>query len=221
MNDGVMMSEDGFGVTEAVEGPPMNPVHMRAMTAPPTGRPKKLSPAIVQSIREEFRQLIDGDLDDNLTQIEHLAARARDLFMTLKGGEAHIRQRTGVVGLQPNIGTYSSSWGGIVANGGVEQFGAISIRQLVEHLPEVITKVAEALANSPARQIEAIAAARKGGLDDVAEKLEQRLLHRPTPVTTDVSPAPAAPANGHNHALTAATTDHDTGHTNGAATPAA
>ena len=106
------------------------------------------------------------------------------MFLTLKGGEARLlsRQLSPVTpSYGPNVAgawlsTGLSTGGGAASSGNVEQFGALTIRALVDSGPEVAARIAEAITNSPARQVEAIAAARKNGLDDVADKLEQRLL---------------------------------------------
>lgn len=153
-------------------------------THPTPERPEKLSRHVVEALRSEFLSLVNGNLDDNLTQIEQLASRTRELFLTLKGGEARLlsRQLSPVTpSYGPNVaGAWSSTGlstgGGAASSGNVEQFGALTIRALVDSGPEVAARIAEAITNSPARQVEAIAAARKNGLDDVADKLEQRLL---------------------------------------------
>ena len=157
----------------------------RALLAPE--RPKKIAEAVVEAIRSEFRSLVDGNLDDNLSQIEQLASKTRELFLTMKGPDARMMNRHPMAG--PQFGVQSSMYGQSIGSWGtgpnVEQFGASAVRQVVENLPDVVSRLAEAFAQSPARQIEAIAAARRNGMEGVAGELEKRLL------------APQAAANPH------------------------
>ncbi len=46
-------------------------------THPTPERPEKLSRHVVEALRSEFLSLVNGNLDDNLTQIEQLASRTR------------------------------------------------------------------------------------------------------------------------------------------------
>ena len=163
-------------------------------SAPLTGGPPRPSPAIVSALRGEFRRLIeDGDLDDNLTKIEQLAARSRDLFIALKGAESKLIARAGhPYAMSSGGGNWGTSVAMQTAMPNVEQFGASAIRQVVDNLPEVAATVAEKIAdvftNAPARQVEAIATARRNGLDGLADRLEDRLL----------PPASAADEQGHH-----------------------
>jgi len=189
---------------------PEHPMHPSPSGAE---RPKKLSEAVVTSLRAEFRALVDGDLDDNLLQIEHLASRTRELFLTLKGGEQHMYARRSPY--SANVASYSSPmvWNGSGAVGGqnVEQFGAVAIRQIVENVPEVASRIAEAITNSPARQVDAIATARREGLVDLADRLEKRLL-----ASSPAAEAPADDDDGHPALGAAGSTNGVT--TNGATT---
>ena len=114
-------------------------------SAPLTGGPPRPSPAIVSALRGEFRRLIeDGDLDDNLTKIEQLAARSRDLFIALKGAESKLIARAGhPYAMSSGGGNWGTSVAMQPAMPNVEQFGASAIRQVVDNLPEVAATVAE------------------------------------------------------------------------------
>lgn len=172
-------------------------------------RPKRIAEAVIEALRAEFRSLVDGNLDDNLTQIEQLASRTRELFLTMKGPESRMMARhpmggSPMVVQSPMYGQAVGGWSTSAPN--VEQFGASAVRQVVENLPDVVSRLAEAFANSPARQIEAIAAARRNGMDGVADQLEKRLLAPPAAVEThgdEEEPHPLLPiANGTNGAQT-------------------
>ena len=160
-------------------------------------RPKKLSDAIVEAIRSEFRSLLEGDLDDNLAQIEQLAATTRGLFQTLKGGVPPIRG--GRFPAPGGAGYSTGAWFGPQPSlPNVEQFGAAAVRQIVSNIPDVAAKVADAIANNPVRQVEAIAEARSKGMAALADKLEQRLLSRATPAEPVVAAAPIEPQQPEN-----------------------
>jgi hypothetical protein len=171
-------------------------------------RPKKIAEAVIEALRAEFRSLVDGNLDDNLTQIEQLASKTRELFLTMKGPESRMMARHPMAGgpMMVQSQAYAQAVGGWAGAPNVEQFGASAVRQVVENLPDVVSRLAEAFANSPARQIEAIAAARRNGMEGVAEQLEKRLLAPPAAVEThadEEEPHPQLPiANGTNGAQT-------------------
>jgi len=142
-------------------------------------RPRPVPPALVASLRAEFQALVDGKLEDNLIQIERLAARARELCGVISGLDQRVHVRGGQLG-EYNSNSYGVSYGvgaiPLPASSNPEQFGASAIRQLVNSAPDVAARFAEAFSNSPARQVEAIATARSRGLSSLADKLEARLL---------------------------------------------
>jgi hypothetical protein len=158
--------------------------------------PKKLSPAVVEAIRAEFRALVEGDLDDNVTMIESLAARTRDLFLALKGGEG-MRGRGPAVASMSNWSqgaVYPMASNMLPASPNVEQFGASFVRQLADNLPEAVQAITEAIMNSPTQQVAAIASARKLGMDDVAQQLQERMARAAPPASAE---PPALPPHEH------------------------
>jgi hypothetical protein len=161
---------------------PIDPHSYPTQHAPvATGRPKKIPEAIIEALRAEFRILVDGDLVDNLMQVEQLAVKTRALFLTMRGVETVMMGRS----VLANVPLSNQMLPGVGYGGpNVEQFGASAIRQVVEHLPDVVSRLADALANSPARQIDAIATARRNGMHDMADQLEKRLLAPPAAVDT-------------------------------------
>jgi len=74
-----------------------------------------------------------------------------------------------------------------------EQFGARSVRELVNMVPEIAANVARALRQSPVAIVEAIAKAKEHGLTDLAAQLQANLLldGEPLPATA-APPKPAA-----------------------------
>ncbi len=178
---------------------------IRAQTPP--AEPQK-SP-LLEALRAELRRLVDGDLDANLVPIEQVAARGRELLMTLKAPEARvIRGRHPVSPFVNSGGNYStaSSVGGWSEGGLVqqpyplqatspEQFGATAVRQMVSLVPDAVDKIVRGITQSPERLVLAITAARERGQDALADKLEARLLgddaapakdsHSPTPAATN------------------------------------
>lgn len=165
-----------------------------------------LKSPILEALRVELRRLVDGDLDANLVPIEQVAARGRELLMTLKAPEARVMRghHPGAPLLASNVGSYSTGsglvggWAG--DSGGIsqyppmvspEQFGATAIRQMVNLIPDAVATVVRGITQSPERLVAAITAARERGNDALAEKLEARLLGD-TDSTKDIA-APALP----------------------------
>jgi hypothetical protein len=156
----------------------MNAAHEPAPAAEPSATPT--SP-LLEGLRVELRRLVDGDIDGNLMQIEQLAARGRDLLMVLKAPEAKLLNRRppqpttmSTYNLSQGVnvtGTYQAEPGSFP-----EQYGAASMRQLTNILPDAIDKIVRAFAQGPQRMVAAIIAARAAGQDALANKLEERLL---------------------------------------------
>lgn len=140
--------------------------------------PREVPKALIRAVRAELRALLDGNLEDNLTQVEQVAVRARELFMSIKGPGVQFTR-----GLPTPIMTGQAS--GMLTNfqnsSGVvypqsysnpEQFGASAIRQLVALVPEIMS----AQANTPDKLMAAIALAEEKGHDDIAKALKKKLL---------------------------------------------
>jgi len=142
--------------------------------------PREVPKALVRAVRAELRALLDGDLEDNLTQVEQVAVLARELFMSIRGPGAQFTR-----GMPTPIMTGQAVGGSMMTNysggSGVvyptsysnpEQFGASAIRQLVNLVPEIMS----AQANSPDKLMAAIALAQEKGHDDIARALKKKLM---------------------------------------------
>ena len=148
---------------------------------------------ISAQLRDELvRILKDGD-DKNegaftiavATQVEKFAVAAREILMTEKLAQNDIaslmmmgrRKRGGISnGLSygsmfpetnPDIFGDSDSSGVIQAYPSTENFGVQAIKQMIE--------AARSMSESPAKLVEALAAARQNNLTDVAAELERKL----------------------------------------------
>lgn len=131
---------------------------------------RAVSPALVAALREEMKQLVEGDFAGNLPQIAKLAQKAQDLFVTIRANGASM----------PSSMSASYAAGGVVYSGALnygsnpEQFGARAIRELVALLPEILN------ANKPRATASdlmlAIDMAEAKGKTDLANKLRDKLL---------------------------------------------
>lgn len=142
--------------------------------------PREVPKALIRAVRAELRALLEGNLEDNLEQIGAVTARARELFMTIRGPGAKFARG----GPQPLVTSMASSanigssvYMGPQFVGGSygsnpEQFGAQAIRQLVSLVPEILN----AKANSPDKIMKAIAIAKKEGQEDIVQALRKKLL---------------------------------------------
>ncbi len=179
---------------------------IRAQTPPPA---EPLKSPLLEALRTELRRLVDGDLDANLVPIEQVAARGRELLMTLKAPETRvIRGRHpgspfvnsgGNYSIASSVGAWSD--GGLVQQYPVtptspEQFGATAVRQMVSLVPDAIDKIVRGITQSPERLVLAITAARERGQDALADKLEARLLGDDAAPAKDSHSATPAPTNG-------------------------
>lgn len=157
---------------------------------------RPLAPALVEALRAEFHKLIEDPLFvEKLASIEQLAARGRELAVTLGDLAGHAAPATAsgnfmVGGIVPN-----PNYG--YAAGNPEQFGARAIRELVGLAPDIAERVAKAF-RSTESIVCAIASAKEKGLDGLAAKLEAKLL-----ASLDDDPSPAAPTHKHKSAAPA------------------
>jgi hypothetical protein len=161
----------------------MNPMQVgrRVGSAPGLREIRPLAPALVEALRAEFLKLIEDPMFiERLSTIEQLAARGRDLAVTL-GDLGGLTSPTGYSGvpLMPSV-PYPNS----------EQFGARAIRELVGLAPDIASRVAKVF-KSPEALINAIASAKEKGLDSLAAKLEAKLL---ASVDGEEEPAATVPA---------------------------
>ncbi len=149
---------------------------------------------IVDAIRAEMKALIEADdLDANLILLEQLAGRARELFMTFKAPHARFTRR----GLGMYSGdSYAYGGGSTFYTGGIyptstqaigapEQFGAKAIREIISILPELLAGRSESA--SPDKLVDAIAAAKKNGEEEIAKELTARLLAKPENITEKIT----------------------------------
>jgi hypothetical protein len=186
---------------------------------------KAAPPALVAALRTEFLRLVDDDaFIQNLTLIERLAGRAREVILTLVIPDGMVPRRRGSngpfynAGLQANVyaggqeeygpdlatGSYGVASTPVMMPGGAnhEQFGAKAIREVVNLFPTLAEAVAKAAHQSPVQQVLAITTARDRGLTELADKLEAKLLgggdedDDPKPVAVDVEPHVQPQANG-------------------------
>jgi hypothetical protein len=141
--------------------------------------PREVPKALIRAVRAELRALLDGDLEDNLTQVEQVAVRARELFMSIRGPGAQFTRgglATPVVMNGAQVGTVSSYNTGLVfpqqSYSNPEQFGASAIRQLVALVPEIVS----AQANTPDKLMTAIVLAEEKGHHDIAQALKKKLM---------------------------------------------
>ena len=142
--------------------------------------PREVPKALVRAVRAELRALLDGNLEDNLTQVEQVAVRARELFMSIRGPGAQFTRggstQSPVMMNGAQIGTmssYSSSGAVFPASySNPEQFGASAIRQLVNLVPEIMS----AQNSSPDKLMAAIVLAEEKGHDDIAKALKKKLM---------------------------------------------
>jgi len=206
MNEGNGNDFGVFGI-DAGSGAPGYDVPLN--TALRRGEPIEMRPIpkeLTDALRAEFLRLIEGDrFLDNLATLEGLARTTLQLTMTI-----------GVTpkAANPPRRVHGNIWDGNVAYGSSsgptggknpEQFGARAIRELVALVPEVAAKVTQAMRQSPASLVEAIASAKEKGLAALAEKLEAKLLDGIEDATS-TPPAPPPPHGadgdhaGHAHA---------------------
>ena len=142
---------------------------------PETPEPRKVPPALVDAVRAEMADLVQGDLEDPqaLTRIEQFAQRARDLFAVVRGqpatasayGGANVSMNGGLVTAY-NVGNYQNP----------EQFGAKAIRELVSLLPELIAMNKK---ESPAEIAEAMKIAKDAGDEELHKALRDKLMGKP------------------------------------------
>ena len=117
--------------------------------------------------------VVDGDLEDNLTQIEQVTAKARELFMSIRGPGAQFARGPQLISPQGMGGSTSTvTFGAGTSYSNPEQFGASAIRQLVSLVPEILGSQN----NSPDKLMAAIVLAEEKGHHDVAESLKKKLL---------------------------------------------
>ncbi len=144
--------------------------------------PREVPKGLIRAVRAELQALLRGNLEDNLTQVEQVAVRARELFMSIKGpGSQFVRggptQSVMTVNGPQIIGGSAASYSGGSAvfpasYSNPEQFGASAIRQLVNLVPEIMS----AQANTPDKLMAAIALAEEKGHDDIAKALKKKLM---------------------------------------------
>ena len=162
---------------------------------------RPLPEALVNSVRTELLDLVNGDLEKNLIAIERVAGRARELFGAIKVPSAVLHRdvpfgvNVASYAMNPGFGTALEPSGPISAiaspnpslmPGGIEQFGAKALRELVNAIPEVVRSLRE----SPAAITDAIHHARSHGMSELAAKLEAKLLGEDPPAFA-VTVAPA------------------------------
>jgi hypothetical protein len=139
---------------------------------------REVPKALVRAIRAELRALLDGNLEDNLTQVEQVAVRARELFMSIRGpGAQFIRggPQTSVTGAIVNgLTSYNGATATVYPQSysNPEQFGASAIRQLVNLVPEILS----AQSSTPDKLMAAIALAEEKGHHDIAKSLKKKLM---------------------------------------------
>ena len=167
----------------------MEGMRMPVGHSPPGTRqvPKEL----IRSLREEFKRLIKGDdFLENLAQIESLTQATRAVVTAINGQSMPNYGRRHHVGI-PMSNPYSP-----IVGQNPEQFGARAIRELVNLIPDVMSKLEQAKQpkQSPASLVEAIATAKTNGLTELATKLESQLLGGAMPVAAPWSlPKPSEP----------------------------
>jgi hypothetical protein len=139
---------------------------------------REVPKALVRAVRAELRALLDGNLEDNLTQVEQVAVRARELFMSIRGPGAQFTRGMStpiMTGQASGMLTNFQSSSGVVypaSYSNPEQFGASAIRQLVALVPEIVN----AQANTPDKLMAAIALAEEKGHHDIAKALKKKLM---------------------------------------------
>ncbi len=172
---------------------------------------REVPPALVEALRTEMKQLVEGDITKNVGQLINVATKAAELFQTIRGESIELQRRRGnglVVGGADSM--YAS--GPMMAGyGGPEQFGARAIRELVSLVPEILA--AQKKSETSSDLVTAIALAKAQGQDDIVAYLREKLLG-PSEPKKESETAPLAPTkaaivaetngvhgtNGHAHA---------------------
>jgi hypothetical protein len=162
------MTDFACQIDETMLGDPLP----MTLTLPRPRRPKKKSieygPApkhMVSAVRKELRRLVElPDLDANLGMIHRFAMQADDMLMTLKSPVAVMRQEHEIT----VPGTQDTP-------GNIETIGMNFIRQIMAGLAAQQSTVLQ----SPELLTNAIAAARRDGMTDLAAELEKKLLGSP------------------------------------------
>jgi hypothetical protein len=169
----------------------VSPIAMSTGVAYPSayGPPKAalvmspISKELLDSLRAEFRKLVDGDgFQNNLHTIARLAEHAQSIVMTLGSPVA----QAGPPSIQPGFEITT-----LPPMSNPEQFGAKAIRELVAVAPRLAEAFARAPNDSPEKLVEAVKKARDLGMDELAERIEARLLDWASP--------PDEPEQGHEH----------------------
>lgn len=202
---------------------------------PPKRVPKRASEELIEALRAEFRGIIEGDdFPTNLITIAQLAQSARRTIMTLNvpaGLGLHRRGRQiGPGGMSlndggeldsmleaddslsqyPNPPNPINTWGsftGVHHRRDPEQFGARAIREIVSLVPAVAETWAKAMRPPPttASLVDAISIARAKGLEDLAARIESKLLEgldapaAPSHATTTPAAGAGGATNGASH----------------------
>lgn len=194
------MTMQATGTTPALVGvapEPATELPAKKNGAPHAHAQPHIPKAIVDAIRTEMKTLIEADdLDANLVLLEQLAGRARELFMTFKAPHARFSRRGngmmygdayayggGSTLYTGGIGLGMQSVGGSIA--APEQFGAKAIREIISILPELLAGRSESA--SPDKLVDAIAAAKKNGEEEIAKELTARLLAKPENITDKIT----------------------------------
>lgn len=163
----------------------------------------KIPPSVIsKQLRDELiRILTEGD-DGAFTvgvasRVEKFVIAAREILMTEKATQNDLsammlaRRRRRFGGGAIINGVYNGDeddddtlMGAPMMPAPNENFGTQAIKQLIE--------AARSMNDSPTKLVEALAAARQNGLDDVAKELERRLGVQPKAVEAPTTEAPSA-----------------------------
>ena len=163
---------------------------------------KKHPPSVISNqLRDELIRILKTGDDQNegaftiavAAQVEKFAVAAREILMTEKLAKKDLASLM-MMRRPPHLGF--SPWNNVIGGGFVddnslpmaapipnENFGVQAIRQVVEAV--------RTMGESPAKLVEALAAARSNNLPDVVAVLEKKLgvsKDAPTPVLQDVAP---------------------------------
>lgn len=192
------MTMQATGTTPALVGvapEPATELPAKKNGAPHAHAHPQIPKAIVDAIRSEMKALVEAeDLDANLILLEQLAGRARELFMTFKAPHARFTRRgPGGIGYayagDVSYGGSTLYTSGFPASsqfvGAPEQFGAKAIREIISILPELLAGRSESA--SPDKLVDAIAAAKKNGEEEIAKELTARLLAKPENITEKIT----------------------------------
>jgi len=149
---------------------------------PPKKKDIQYGPApkhLIEAVRKQLRILVElPDLDANLGRIGRFANQSDDMLMCVKDPVAVMR------------GEHEITVPGVADSApGIEAYGSSVIRQLIPAL----TSYQKSQQESPQALVQAIADARRAGMDDVAAELEKKLLGKALPGERPVDLKPLKP----------------------------